>query len=258
MFVDLQNGRNLKLKCRENCVIDIEDIKWINSDKNSISIRFKTGHTYFYGYVSKDDMLEDFNKIIKLKKKGGYGKMAKEGDKVRILQGCTGTIKGEIYTLRKDTDGNLCAGKCICTTKWELVEKGGDKNMEFEVGMLVRCTNTHKAGLNAYVFEKDKIYYIVAKDGSAHPLKFVEKGNVNNGGWGTSEYFEPLIEEEKNKGGLKMETLKAYFKKHSETFITLGIIILVDEYLFGGALREKIKALLDKMLGQTAKKLTTE
>jgi len=58
------------------------------------------------------------------------------------------------------------------------------------------------------------------------------------------------------KGGSKMETLKNYFKKNSETFITLGIIILVDEYIFGGALREKVKSLLEKLLGQTTKKLT--
>ena len=55
-----------------------------------------------------------------------------------------------------------------------------------------------------------------------------------------------------------METLKEYFKKHSETFITLGIVILFDEYLFGGALREKIKGLLDRILSRTEKKLIEE
>lgn len=91
---------------------------------------------------------------------------------------------------------------------------------------------------------------------SITPIHIFSLCSGYNYGWVTidylNKYFEPY---QNNKGELKMETLKQYFRKHSDTFITLGIIILIDEYLFGGSLRSKIQGLLDRLLNNTAKKL---
>lgn len=58
------------------------------------------------------------------------------------------------------------------------------------------------------------------------------------------------------EGGSQMlANIKDYFKKHQEIFITLGIIILIDHFLFNGAFREKIKDTVEKLLKGVEKKV---
>jgi hypothetical protein len=64
--------------------------------------------------------------------------------------------------------------------------------------------------------------------------------------------FDRLI---KLKGGSRMEVFKSYLAKHQDSLITLAIIILVDHFLFDGALRERIKSSVEKILGHTEQKM---
>ena len=59
------------------------------------------------------------------------------------------------------------------------------------------------------------------------------------------------------KGDVKMiQSLKDYYKEHQDTVITIGLIVLLDHFLFGGALRQKIQDTVEKMLGHVEKRIT--
>jgi len=90
--------------------------------------------------------------------------------------------------------------------------------------------------------------------GSQGVVDYVDGRNVRFKG-DTETYalqFYKLVK----KGGLKMDIIKQYFDKHQDALITLAIVIVVDNFLFGGAFREKIKKSLEKMLHNTEKQLT--
>jgi len=57
------------------------------------------------------------------------------------------------------------------------------------------------------------------------------------------------------KGGFNMEWVKSYFNKHQDQIMTLGIIILLDHVIFEGMFRDRLKGLVDKMIGATEKQL---
>lgn len=52
-----------------------------------------------------------------------------------------------------------------------------------------------------------------------------------------------------------MKTLKDYFKKHQEIFLTLGVLLLIDYVVFNGALSGKLKDLVEKLIGNVSKKI---
>ena len=56
----------------------------------------------------------------------------------------------------------------------------------------------------------------------------------------------------------KMDGLKKYFKKNEDTIYTIGIIVLVDHFVFNGLFREKLKSLMDGLIYKTEKKLLEE
>ena len=58
--------------------------------------------------------------------------------------------------------------------------------------------------------------------------------------------------------GNTMSSIKEYFTKHQDTYITLGIIVLIDHFLFGGIFREKIQKTVENILDTTQKQLTKE
>lgn len=57
------------------------------------------------------------------------------------------------------------------------------------------------------------------------------------------------------KGRFGMESLKKYFENHQDSLITLAIIIVLDHFLFNGALRTKIQTSVEKLLDTNCKKL---
>ena len=52
-----------------------------------------------------------------------------------------------------------------------------------------------------------------------------------------------------------MEALKKYLDKNSDAFFTLAIVVVLDHFVLGGALREKIKNILESILDSKTKKL---
>lgn len=45
-----------------------------------------------------------------------------------------------------------------------------------------------------------------------------------------------------------LENVKGYIEKHKDMIFTLGLVILVDHFLFKGALRERIKSTVEGAL----------
>lgn len=60
------------------------------------------------------------------------------------------------------------------------------------------------------------------------------------------------------QGGSWMEGIKNYFKKHEEMFITIAMLLILDEYIFDGKFRDKIKDLMDSFINKTKRNLEVE
>jgi len=78
--------------------------------------------------------------------------------------------------------------------------------------------------------------------------------------WDTRECVSKVKKSKKIKseGGIMKEFtkgLKGYFEDNQETIITIGIAILLDHYLFGGTLREKLKSLIEGLFTSAEAKL---
>lgn len=69
--------------------------------------------------------------------------------------------------------------------------------------------------------------------------------------------FDEVIKIIKQKGGI-MDSIKEYFKKNQDVFITIAIIVLLDNFLFEGKFREKIIVMVEKLISKTEKKLEGE
>ena len=59
----------------------------------------------------------------------------------------------------------------------------------------------------------------------------------------------------KKKGILSMEFIKEYFRKHQELIINLAFLFLLDEYVFEGKFRERIKNIVENLFTKTEKKI---
>jgi hypothetical protein len=141
----------------------------------------------------------------------------------------------------------------------------------FKVDDFVCCVKVQEGYQDADNLQEGRVYKVAEIDDTSYPVR-VEDKEEDSLGWYPKFCFEltsssftekeltatPELKNSTKNGGFTMETLKNYFKKNSEVFITLAIVILIDEYLFKGALREKIKDLLNKILGQTSEKLLGE
>jgi len=52
-----------------------------------------------------------------------------------------------------------------------------------------------------------------------------------------------------------MESIKEFFKKHQDTIYTLAFLLLLDEFVFDGKFRERIKGIMDGMVKKMEKKV---
>lgn len=57
----------------------------------------------------------------------------------------------------------------------------------------------------------------------------------------------------KKKKGLSMGSLKEYLSKHKDMLFTVAIVIVLDQVVFEGAFREKLKKVVDNMLDKVSK-----
>lgn len=58
--------------------------------------------------------------------------------------------------------------------------------------------------------------------------------------------FFTLIKQENNM----LDSIKEYIKEHKQVIITIGVVLLVDHLVFGGAFRERVKGLVEKLLNK--------
>lgn len=56
------------------------------------------------------------------------------------------------------------------------------------------------------------------------------------------------------KGSPMLEQVKKYYEKHQDVIFTIGAVLLMDYFLFNGALRTRVKELVEKMLRSVEKK----
>ena len=49
-----------------------------------------------------------------------------------------------------------------------------------------------------------------------------------------------------------MEAIKSYFDKHRDIMLTIGIILILDHFVFSGAFTEKLKKMIDSFLDKKA------
>ena len=60
----------------------------------------------------------------------------------------------------------------------------------------------------------------------------------------------------KPKGGFEMESFKQYLEKHRDSFFTIGVVLVLDHFVFAGAFREKLKQMVDSILDKKTKAIT--
>ena len=94
--------------------------------------------------------------------------------------------------------------------------------------------------------------YRATKDCSGATIGKVYEYNATNGtlsgtGCSCSSTWEP-----QNDGG-NMDSFKKYLEKNRDMFFTIGIVLLLDHFVFGGAFREKLKGIIDGFLDNKTK-----
>ncbi len=56
-------------------------------------------------------------------------------------------------------------------------------------------------------------------------------------------------------GATKMESIKQYIDKHRDIFLTIGIVLLLDHFVFQGAFTDKLKKIVDGFLDKKTKEM---
>lgn len=55
------------------------------------------------------------------------------------------------------------------------------------------------------------------------------------------------------KGGIMMDSLKQYITKHRDIFFTIGFILVLDHFVFGGAFKKKLEDFIHSILDRQIK-----
>lgn len=74
-------------------------------------------------------------------------------------------------------------------------------------------------------------------------------------GLGSGEDQWSIIKE--RESSMVPSALKDYFRKHQDVLITLAVVMLADHFVFGGAFREKIKAVVERLISGAEKKVAS-
>lgn len=119
----------------------------------------------------------------------------------------------------------------------------------YKKGDNIRCIASYNGNLTRGW--EYKIYAITTTTDPLDAITTVMYRVLNDKGE-YSEYGSDWFETP--KGGT-MNYLKEYFEKHQDSLITIAIVVLVDYYVFNGAFKEKLRALIDKLLNSTSEKL---
>lgn len=76
--------------------------------------------------------------------------------------------------------------------------------------------------------------------------------------WVKCRYFKKKEQSKTERKLIKMESLKSYFKKHEEPIITIALVVVIDEIIFKGVLRNKVQSILERMLDGATKQIESK
>ena len=57
----------------------------------------------------------------------------------------------------------------------------------------------------------------------------------------------------KTERTFNMDSFKAYLENHRDVFFTIGIVLVLDHFIFSGVFREKLKNIIDSLLDKKTK-----
>lgn len=72
----------------------------------------------------------------------------------------------------------------------------------------------------------------------------------NTGTWPITDFTLAKKTVIQSKGNTMLNDMKNYFGKNKDIFFTLGAVLILDYFLFGGAMRKKIQDVVEKMLNK--------
>lgn len=113
--------------------------------------------------------------------------------------------------------------------------------------------NGHSFPFSAFYMREQTPITFVASDYSHHGILTWTASSGNKYFRTTTEANWSLYKQ--TNTGSHMKALKEYFNKHREVFYTLGIIILVDHFIFDGAFTKRLKVTINKLLDKVQEKL---
>ena len=87
--------------------------------------------------------------------------------------------------------------------------------------------------------------YIDYQDKEAMMVEYNKFINFLGNNGMSIEHSESDVEK---KGSDMVSNFKSYFEKHQDVIITIAVVVLLDHFLFNGALRNKIQNTVEKFL----------
>ena len=97
------------------------------------------------------------------------------------------------------------------------------------------------------------------KDGQECTLVKHDETDRPVGVWDETESFKWLYLTDvslKNPQGDVMDSIKKYLEKHRDIFLTIGIVLILDHFVFEGAFREKLKSITESFLDKKTREVT--
>lgn len=125
--------------------------------------------------------------------------------------------------------------------------------LNLEVGNIVECWNNPDRIIN----EDASGYGRGWENGKVFKIGRISWGTPKSIAWPEGKdqmgvYTDCL----KLKGDNMVNDLKNYFSKNKDIFYTLGAVLIIDYFLFGGAMRKKVQDVVENMLNNVSKKVS--
>jgi hypothetical protein len=132
---------------------------------------------------------------------------------------------------------------------WSHINRGSIVTNPFIVGDKVKLAAHTKEMAGSFL---PNITYTVKSLNDDYINMVDDEGRIYSNYWDKFQLVPDSIR------GNCLNALKDYFMKHKDSLFTIGIVILIDHFVFDGAFRDKIKATVESMLNKAHKKLEQE
>jgi hypothetical protein len=248
-------------------------------DNSRIRVKFETGISWNVDQSELDLIIEEGG-TMELKA-GARVTCTIEGKEIRDAK--LQYEKGEWYICQNEREGNSCEDKLGYKYSWVFDEDNPAEQGVVSLSLLnpikkgddIEGERLLKSGLDI-ITDKEGIMFkagdvverinddcLDIKVGDIATVASIEgnllflKGSKNYVGGYTTRNFKLYKPATQPKGVTKMgDMIKKYWVEHQDVLMTVGIVMLVDHFLFGGALREKIKTTLENFLTKADKKIS--